>query len=258
MSYFLVVAIVIAVLAVLYVWYVTRGLNSIADDTTLSLETEEDKLLIHWYRASIQPSYDFNVNDLEIAATYLRRVHDVEVCPSLLVVGSNLEAQYQALTRKSLSTRYTPRGDCFFDIRSNLAKDGEIAIIHDPTVRAALRRNNTVDLTEVSLIISNEMDLMARDYIQEVLKIRWGQIRSLNDPHVLNQNGSYVYLRVNKGSETISKEIAIGLPVTVLDRVTAFMTPKGARLNLLCTNYEFETLMKRWKQHLATPTLLLQ
>ena len=234
----------VAVLAILYVWYVTRGLNSVTDTAVLSLETEEDKLLLHWYKANIRPAYDFNVNDIEIAAKYLHRVHGLDINPNLLVVGTNLDHQYYNHTRNLLSRKYVSGTDCLFDIRSNLAKNGEIAVIHNTKVRSVLQRDNSIDLTEVNIIMNNDLDVMARDYIQDVLKVRWDQINALDDPNVANYEGSYVYLRVETNNRS-------GNPITVFDTVTAMMTPSGARINLLCTNYEFEALIRRWKQCLS-------
>lgn len=250
MSYFLIGAIIIAVLAVLYVWYVTRGKNSIPDDATILLDTEDDKLLHHWYDNNIQPDYDFNVDDVEIAVKYLLRVHEIEVDPSLIVVGSNLAAKYVYLVQESLPTNYSAGSDCLFDIRSHLGINGEIAIIHNPKIRANLQRDCTGDLTTIRLIMNNEMDIIARDFLRETLRLRWEQILALNDPSVVNREGSYLYVRTPEDTANLAQ------PVIILNKVRALKTPQGARINLLCTNLEFETLMARWKRVIGAVSVL--
>lgn len=252
MSYFLVATIFVAIIAILYVWYVTRGLNSIPDDKLVSLDTDDDKMLIHWYNLNLKPSYDFNINDSEIASKYLQRLYNIEVDPHLLVLGTNLNTQYFQLTGVTLDVIYSsgtphPHIDSIFDIRSTLGKSGEIAIIHDSHIRTSLQRTNNFDMTEIGFIINNELDTVARDFLRDVLKYRWEQISELNDPDVLNHDGSYLYLLNHDDS-------SIGFPVTVLNGVTALMTAQGSRINLLCSNYEFEALMKRWKQY-SRPTI---
>jgi cell division protein FtsL len=249
MSYFLIVAILVAVIAVIYVWYVTRYLNRIPDDKPISLETEDDKLLIHWYNMHIKHSFDFNINDIEIAVKYLKHIYDIEINPDLIIIGTNLESQYFNITGRHLINKYSPDVDCIFDIRSTLAKPGEIAIIHDSIVRNSLRKINTFDFTEINNIMESELDLIARDFLHEVLKFRWEQITKLNDPNILNNSGSYLYLHV---PTDISSSIPNNTVITVLGGVSALLTSRGARINLLCSNIEFETLIKRWNQYLPT------
>lgn len=243
MNYFLIVAIIVAILAVLYVWYVTRGLNSIDDNTNLSLDTEEEKLLKHWYKSNIQETYDFNVNDKEIAAKYLQRIHNVEVDPNLLVLGKNLNTQYYALTHSSLSYEYNPNEDCIFDLRSSLAKDVEIAIVHSSRVRQVLNKNNSSDLTELNQIMNSDLDAIAHEFITSVLKFRWDQIDTIHDPNIVNHEGSYLYYRIPEGNRP-------GTTVTILNSVNALVVSNTlARINMLCSNYEFEALIKRWKEY---------
>ena len=241
MSYFLVASIIISLIAIIYVWYITRGLNSIPDDESVPLHTDEDKLLIHWYKLNTVHSFDF-IDDIDVAIKYLKRIHDIETNRDSIVIGTNLEYQYFTITHRELRNKYSPNVDCIFDIRSTLAKTGEIAIIHNPKIAATMRRNNTFDFNELNSIMESNLDIIARDYMQEILKARWEQILELNDSQILlhNTEGSYLYLRIPSSEDTVN----------ILGGVTAKMTPLGARINLLCSNYEFESLISRWKQHL--------
>jgi len=282
MDYFLIFSILIALLAILYVWYVTKYSNSIPDDKPIPLESNDDRLLIHWYNMHIKHSFDFNINDLEIAAKFLERIYNIKIDPNLLVIGTNLENQYFKITGHHLENGYSPDKDCLFDVRSIIGKSGEIAIIYNENLRNSLRKVNTFDFTELNDIINSDLDIMARDYLYEVLKFRWEQITQLNDPNVLNNHGSswfcktkprgnevipaptlsYLYLRIpSSGNEDplgFAKQTHSidGNVITVLNgAVSALMTPNGARINLLCSNIEFETLIKRWKQYLMIQTI---
>ena len=245
MSYFLLVSILIAAIAIIYVWYASRGLNSISDDVILALDTDEDKILSQWYQTQIKPTFDFQTNDTEVAVKYLKRLYDLDVDPNSIVVGSSLNAQYRKLTQRRLATQYTAGADCLFDLRSTIGIPGEIAVVMDPRIRTTLFRNNTTDASMFTAIINNELDITARDYLHELLNQRWERIRQLNDPNVINSGGSYLYLNITR--ETVSGSTS----VLVFDNVTGLITEDGARINLLCSNLEFETLIARWKKSLS-------
>lgn len=110
-------------------------------------------------------------------------------------------------------------------------------------------------------IISSELDLLANEYIKDVLRVRWEQISNLNDPNVLNRSGSYVYIRsplTNGTSIILGKTDKVGSTGNCLtifgnesNGVIAMNTRFGARINLLCTNYEFEALMSRWTRSMG-------
>jgi len=250
MSYFVIITLMMTIFAILYVWYVTNGLKYAADNATLSLETDDDKLLSNWYEENNKETYQFNVNDLEIAVKYLQRVHDINVDQNLIVIGTDLEQYYHNITGKVLSRKFSTESNSLFDIRSNLGKNGEIAIIRDNNLRKRIQRKTKANLTEINQIMDNNLDIMARDYIRDTLKIRWNQINSLDDPNIINNDGSYLYIKENA-------KIEIGSHVTVIEKVTALVTPLGSRLNLLCTNLEFDSLITRWKKYLEIPSQTL-
>lgn len=244
MSYFLIATLIVAIVAVLYMWYATRNFHHIPDEEPLLLHTDEDKLAEAWYKHNTKQSIDFNVNDLEIAAKFLQRVCEIEVDPSLLVIGGNLQYQYNRITGNNLATKYNPETDCLFEIRSLIGKPGEIAIMHNQNIVARMRRNNNLDLSEVGAIMDNDLDVIARDYFIQLLKTRWEQLRELNDPKLLNTEGSYAYYK---------PDITGTDPIILFGNVTAASVPHDksiARINLLCKDLEFETLLKRWRASL--------
>jgi hypothetical protein len=266
MSYFLVASLLVALLAILYVWYITRWRDAIPDTQPVPLETEDDKLLVHWYNMQLTHSYDSHPDDIAIAATFLQRIYNIQIDPGFLVIGTNLSDQYrntsvETIYNTSQSNLDPVQRDYIFDIRSVLGKNGEIAIIHNPQIRNRLYQANNLDMSEINTIMSHELDLPARDYFREVLQHRWKQIRQLNDRNVLNsqqQEGSYLYLVAVEvvidaalGTVPPDNTVIVFSPQNT-GGVTATIAPNGARINLLCTDLEFETLMKRWTAHLVS------
>lgn len=255
---YLIVSILVAIIAIVYVWYRTRGTLTISDSQFIPLNTDDDKLLVHWYKLNMKQSYNFEFNDFSIATKYLLRNYQLDIKPDLIVVGTNLASQYSEITGNNLpkNNNNSSESDCVFDLRSTTGLPIEIAIIHNTRLKQDLRRNNSCDLTELNSIIESDLDIIAKNYIQEVLKFRWEKINKLNDSTILNINHnntsyeSYLYLplpNTQSQSETI----------TVLDSVSAFVTPQGARINLLCSNFEFEALIKRWTNYLKSPSITM-
>lgn len=240
MDYFLIGNILILLCAILYVWYYTRYANYIPNSQVLELDTEEDKVLSNWYKSSVKEEL---VDDSTVFSKYLKNIYGIEVNSSLLIIGEDLDEKYFKLTKKELSEEYQPGVDCYFDFRPVIAKTGQVAIINDIRIRQQLERSNTFDLTEIYSIISNGLEIGAYQYLKQVLDFRWEQILKLEDDNVLNREGSYLYYKPSayiKSSEKILD-----------DQVAVKITSKGARVNLLCSNYEFEALIDRWKKYLS-------
>lgn len=261
-GYFLIVTIVIALLAVLYVWYISRDFRSIPDDKVLLLDTDEDRLLSNWYNTNLKVSYNLNIDEAKTCADLIKRLYDIEVNPDLLVIGTNIGQQYHRLlhqtTGSASSLPYFPQEspggshtmprsvdrDCLFDLRSNIGKELEIAAIHDPVTRTRLKNTNYYNMNEITSIMESNLDTVARDYLKQVLKYRWDKILEINDPNILNRNrypGTYLYLRE-----------------CTIPNIQAYADPNNniIRVNLLCTDLEFETLLKRWTQHLTNLNLV--
>ncbi len=235
----------IAIVSIVFVWYMTRYSYGISDNEPVPLHTDEDKVLTTYFQNYVNPVFDFNSNDTSIAAKYLQRVHKVEVDPKLIVIGTNLNEQYFARAHSHLSLSYQKNKDCLFDLRTDIGKNIEFAIIHNPKIRTELQKVNGTDLNELNSIMSSELDISGKEYLQEVLTNRWNSILELSDSNVINNSGSYLYLRNNSS--------ATGLPINIMgDKIIGLSTSKGIRLNLLCNNYEFEALITRWKTSLAT------
>lgn len=236
--YFIIFAFIIAVIAIIYIWHVSKQYTSISDDKILLLDTNDDRILSDWYYHHIKQSFDFDLNldTYDISSKFINRIYNIDIDPNLLVVGLDIKSQYFYKTTNILplfsdSTKH----DCFFDIRSLVGKEGEIAIIYDSKVRSFLRNNNNnYDITNLNSIIDNNLDIKAKEYLVAVLKYRNDTLTSLNYPGLLNIDGTYAYFENNN-----------------IPNVETLKTKFGYRINLLCTDLEFDTLIKRLKDNLS-------
>lgn len=231
MDYFLIMLFMICIVAIIFFWHVSHKSKYLPENEQLFLNTNQDKLASEWYKHNIKHSVDLNVDDYAIACKFLKRIYDIDADPNTIVIGNNLQSQYQQLTGSMLDNK------SFFDIRATVGKDGEIAIINDNSIVKTLRRNNSLDLTDVSNIMDSDLDGIAKDFFTLVLDNRWDRISQLNDQNVLNRGGSYLYYDSSSSDDN----------VVVFGNVVANNTNQGARINLLCNDIEFETLMNRWK-----------
>jgi hypothetical protein len=241
MSWLLVSLFIVAFVVALAFWYYTRDYRSIPDDRILDLSTDEDRILDRWYSYHIKPSIDFDPNVGDIAARFLERIYQIQVDPKLLVIGKDLDSEYFRLTRRHLrkSGKLEPNVDQIFDLRQIIGKSIQIAIIHDRRDRDKLNKYHFDDNSNLKAIMDQELDLIARDYLNEVLKYRWEKILELNDPHLMNLEGTYVYLRKCQILNVQTKE-----------------ENAVHRINLLCTDIEFETLIQRWRKSLNNVSVI--
>ena len=233
MYYLIIILIMIALISIAYVWYFTRGKNIVSDDQLLQLHTDEDKVLSSWYQANNKSSLDFGIDDNEIAATFIERMLNKKVKPEHIVIGRNLEEQYYKFTG------IMPDQNIFVDTRDLIGKSYQFLIISDNKLRERFIKED-INLNELNDIMLNNLDEGARNYLIDLLNVRWGMIEQLNDDDIVNKGGSYLYIKVPDNSTENE--------ITVRENILAANTAKGARINLLCNNWEFETLMKRLKQ----------
>lgn len=245
MNYYLTITFIIAIAAIFYFWYITRNRKYISDTEIIHLDTIDNRLLSDWYKRFSKSSIYFDINTGEVGSRLLKRLYDIDVDPNNIVIGENLVTSYFNITHKSPQfyvDKYIPGSDIFFDIRSCLGLNYELAIIHNSRTKQILQRiNYNIDLTDIITIMDSELDIIAKDYLHQILNYRWNKIRQLHDVNVLNDTGTFLYLR------------DFNVP-----NIDAFRSDLNAdsptfRVNLLCTDLEFDTLIKRWSSN--TPLL---
>lgn len=225
-----IILIVVALVAIIFVYYITRYSNIISDDQQLLLQSNDDKILTNWYNNVTKSNSDFEVDNREIAARFIKRILDRDVDFEHIVIGTNLEEQYYKIMKK------IPNDDIFIDVRSLIGKSWEFLIIKNKKLRDKFEVE-AINLNELNDIMLADYDKGAYQHIKDLLTVRWGMIADLGDIGALNDSGSYLYLPTDQeGDEVIVK-----------DNIVATKTIRGARINLLCNNWEFETLLKRLK-----------
>ena len=228
------ILVIIILISIAYVWWVTRYSNIISDDQELKLHTEEDKMLGNWYQNLNKSPLNFGMDDREIATAFIERIYNRKVDYEHIIIGTNLEKQYYKITGKEIEK------ENYIDVRSLIGKPWEFIIVPDRKVRAQIVVE-IVDLNELNDIMIAKAEQGAWEYITDLLDNRWKMIDALNDEDVLNSSGSYLYLKTDSNEDE----------VIVKQNIRAKGTSKGARINLLCDNWEFETLMKRLRQNVA-------
>ena len=233
MDLYFIVLIMVTIIVVLYMWYVTRWKNYISDSEPLHLEGEENNIISNWYKLYSTAPLDMTLDDINIAVKYLAKVHNLNIFESEMVVGNDLDIQYYEKTGKKLSLIYRDDLDCIFDLRTELGKNIEIAVIRDTKIRKKLYRDNTLHISEINRILDSDIAITAKRYMKSILDERWDKIKKVNSDGVVNTYGSYLYLK----SDFIYGDI-----------ITA-ESPYGKRINLLCSDLDFEIFLNRWKSN---------
>lgn len=226
MSAVLISLILIALVVTFVFWYFTRDYRSIPDDRIINLATDEDRILGPWYQHHLKPSIEISPSDHEIAAQLLDRLYGLKIEPSLLVIGEDL-------------TKFTNLSEQIFDLRRVIGKSGQIAIINNERVRKRVRRSINYDTSSFKAIMDQDLDTIAKNYLEANLKYRWDKINQVPDLNIVNNEGSYLYLRQHSIPNIETKE------------------ENGIhRINLLCTDLEFETLIQRWTKSLNNTSMI--
>ena len=212
-------------------WYCSSNYRT--DAIKVDLSGSEDKLLSDWYSEQNKDVTDLPVVESSpeiLACTVLSRLYNVDVEPAVLALGNNLDVEYQKLTGRHLVA-----GETLFALRDTLGLSLDIAVVRSSKVRRALA-SSTCDLTQLQSIIDNKLFEQAAPYLKKVLDHRWTKLLELEDSRIINNSGSYVYVR--------------GDSEHVLHNVIGHQSNDIVRLNLLCSEHEFDLLLKRWRRYM--------
>lgn len=231
MNIYLLISLLLFAILIIFIIYMILTKSSTHNPNILNLNTEEDKILTPWFDKNIRLSYNLEIiDDLDVAQQFLERLFNIKIDKNKIVIGHNLTSQYYNLTNNIIDSNYHENKDTIFLLRDILGISGNIAIIHDLNIRNELAKKNHIDLTYLKSIIDNELDIIARDYLKKILIDRWNTIKTVDNLEIINSSGSFLYLKT--------------LPT---DNIKAFKTNNGFRINLLCTNTEFDTLIDNLK-----------
>ena len=162
---FIVVAIIVSLLTILYIWYVTSKVRSIKH---LVLDSSEDKILKPWFDSNVKTNYTLDIDEKKVAALYLEKIHKISVNPKFIVVSEDLYSQ-------------CGKTEKIYYMRDTLGIDIEIAIIKDKILRDSIQQND-YDYQFVNNILSSDLYLNAKEYLTNLLKTRWKFVKKLEDP----------------------------------------------------------------------------
>ena len=262
MSYFLFFSLLISVLAVMYVWYLSHRIHAATAAKVLQLSGDDNHLLSDWYQSNIKPSLKFDVDDNEVASRFLKSFYNIDISPNQLIVGTNLIHKFYEVARNDdiaiITSKYIPKSNNYiFDLRSILGIPNEIAIINNSYIRQLMKKNNNANLTQLDEIMDSELASTSYNYLSSVLKYRWQKIKSLN-MQILNNEGSYLYLDTNAFNQNIINEKQVRLygddgqfnidDDILYNNINGLRTNQGIRINLLCSDIDFEELINRLSQ----------
>jgi len=230
MSYFLLLSIVIIIVIFMYLFYISKKNKKIISSMILELDTKDCKTLQDFFDQNIKKTYNFKLDENEMAVRLLNRLLNLNIDINHVIVGYNLTEQYMDLTGENLN-----KEDLFY-IRDLIGKDGEIAIIKNPKIHQILKFKNSFNPEIINDIIDNDLDLTAKNYIDNLLKKRWNLIRELNSDKIINTDNNHSFLYLED----------FYLPNTKTSK-----NENISRINLLCETYVFDEFLNRWKNLLT-------
>lgn len=223
--------IIISCVVIILTWMFTYSYRHIPDSENLDLSTDDNTLFGKWLLDNIKPSLIIDLDDFATAADFIQRNFQEEIDPSSIVVGENLQSSYYKLTGKYLALfNEATEGDKIFHLRDIIGIEGEIAVISNPKTVIALRQSNEFSMNKLHSLITVDGDKLCYNYLQNVLTSRWKIINDLQSESVINTYGSYLYLK------------GVTIP-----NVSTYENNKLHRINLLCTDLQFKTLIQRIK-----------
>lgn len=220
-----------AIVLVAIWWYATREYRGVPDDRVLDLSGSGTPAVISsWYDQHLKPALDAPAN-AEVGARLISRLFHMDVPPQHIIIGTDLDVEYQRLTGADPIINPVERTDeAIYNLRDLIGRPLQIAVIADRRLRRRMAANST-DGADLHAIMESGLDVLARDHLREILKHRWGLLVDLRDSRILNRGGSYVYVE------------NFDLP-----GVTTHEMPDGChRIDLLCSETEFAGLISRWR-----------
>ena len=227
------VLIIIIIISVILVWYISSDLKDKNNKVELILNDEDDKILSPWLSDNKKPSYNIDIGNEQIAKKFINRIYDYDIEDNSIVVGNDLNTEYFTLTGKNLHNKYSEKEDCILYLRSLLGINYEISIINtSKKLRNDLRNTqHDVNLHELDDIIESNLDKTGYDHLRKVLNFRWKKIIDINNDKILKRKDDDSYLYLEHGTEIFNTKTK--------------KCEHGLRINLLCDDVEFNSLVTR-------------
>lgn len=154
------------------------------------------------------PTYS-DIDQGQLASRVLETIYNVTASPDDCIIGTNLSGEV-------------------YNLRDTIGVDLQIAVNKDR--RRPIHQSNATDNDNIGVLgeldEKNQLQL-ANNFISKLLEKRWEQIKSYFCDILEPRGGSYLYLSSQPRG------------------IKGHQTTNGVRINLLCTDMEFITLIKR-------------
>lgn len=197
-----------------YVWYVTKYHKYHDDDVILDMSSDDNNLF-----STNKIENESLIDNRVVAADFINKLWKLKVDYTKIAVAEDMSDRYYEVSGKLL------KGVVI--IRDIIGLPGEIAIIHNSKIRKALHDKN-FNMSTIKKMIDDDVLINLSVQFEKVLKYRWEKIENLSDIKKINKYGSYLYVKDFD-----------------FENIKAHTKKNCSRINLLCSNYEFNNFISR-------------
>lgn len=225
--YYLITATILAI-TLFYINHIITSYNQVKlrslyhVDKVLSLHTTENAILDLWYIKKSVTSLVTLFDIQELASQLLLKIYNISVDKNLLVMSDNL-------SDKLINVHQ------IYDLRSTIGINIEIAVVDDDDLRKKViikTLDDDIDIGFLNGVINNDLYSLTKTYVPKILESRWQKILSGGfDGYIPNDNKSFIYIKNDIDLEKLN--------------IKSLPTKFGQRINLLCSDLDFNSLLER-------------
>lgn len=232
MSQFLLVLVLVSVVVIFLLWWSSTWFV-VGSDDSLRLDTTDAALVDAWYKEYTGPFPGMNMDERIMAQTLLYDLRGIHMDKDYILIEDDLDK----LNEKHIElTGRTVSSENVFHMRELIGLPGVICIVQDRSIRERLTKqlehDTCYDARYANLIIEKDLHKAGNEYITAALEKRWQLLSAIYGDRLTNNHDGYAYLDKN---------------VTPPNK-TVFGDTKGKslwRINMLCSDKEFDALLKR-------------
>jgi len=227
---YITILVIFIILAVGYVWYVTKYKKCYDDEYIMNLDDSVNKVINVLAPKDLNDKY--NEDNKNVSVKLLSVLFNLSVDPKYIAVGEKIKENFEKATKKKL--------EGVIKLYDYLGIPGEIAIVKNEKVRNVLHDKN-YSLACVEWLLEEDLVKILYEKTAILLDSRWKTIDELEIKGVSKGQGGYMYID--------------NLDIPNLN----FYNENGRkRVNMLCTIKEFETLVGRLKTYLTLNNMIKQ
>lgn len=224
MEHLWLVLLIIAFIAILFIWWYTAGRNDIPESTVIDLSTSENKILDV---SSLPETIDFTP-PAEIATQYLQQQHGLTPV---------------AADRIQLTNDYLGKEQSF-NLRDEVGLDLQIVVFEDGAHIPDMISPSMDEIAKLQKILQADLLGQATEIVHRTLDDRWRRLLELSFSSLRNDSGSYAYFEewplTNVKVATRDSGYSNYQPQQSVHQPGA-----DYRLNMLCTEVEFNNTLRR-------------